>query len=286
MHEISLLKSEMVSQSHSFGSPRSFKIIEKEAIAHALAGRWEEAVSANLDGIEVYADDVSCHNRLAKAYLELSRYRDARASLKTALAIDPTNRVATRQLDRLLKLNSSGVARRTSGGTATNSALFISDPAIATVSDLKKVAPAEVLAAISPGDKFKFDISDAVVTVYTKNGERVGTMEVRIATRLRKMIAGGNKYEIMAAKLSDSEVVVIVRETKRSSEQARIASFPSYLQKKIGDFDIDDPMAINDEFHMEDDTDELAPQPVENEAMKSFMRGEFGGADDDASLKF
>jgi len=44
---------------------------------------------------------VGCHNRLAKAYLELSKYRDARASLKAALAIEPNNRVATRQMARL-----------------------------------------------------------------------------------------------------------------------------------------------------------------------------------------
>jgi hypothetical protein len=37
---------------------------------------------------------------------------------------------------------------------------------------------------------------------------------------------------------------------------------------------------------MEDDTDEFAPAPVENESMKSIMRGEFGGSADDSSLKF
>jgi hypothetical protein len=73
------------------------------------------------------------------------------------------------------------------------------------------------------------------------------------------MIDGGNKYEILAAKLTDSEVIVVVRESKRSSTQARIASFPSYLQKKIRDFDIDDPMEINDEVRVEDDMDEFAP---------------------------
>ena len=276
----------MVSHSRPFESSRSFKKIEEEAIACALAGRWEEAVKVNLEGIELDPANVGCRNRLAKAYLELSRYKDARSSLKAALAIDPTNRVATRQLERLSMLGSRGVIRRTSGGTATNSALFISDPAVATVSDLKNVARPEVLAAISPGDKFKFDINDAVVAVHTAGGDRVGTLEVRIATRLRKMIAGGNKYEVFAAKLSDSEVVVVVRESKRSPEQARIASFPSYLQKKIGDFDIDDPMGISDEIRMEDDMDEIAPQPAENEAMKSFMRGEFGESADDASLKF
>ena len=100
------------------------------------------------------------------------------------------------------------------------------------------------------------------------------------------MIDGGNKYEILAAKLTDSEVIVVVRETKRSSTQARIASFPSYLQKKIRDFDIDDPMEINDEVRVEDDMDVFAPQPVEDESMKSIIRGEFGGASEDSGLKF
>ena len=100
------------------------------------------------------------------------------------------------------------------------------------------------------------------------------------------MSAGGNKYEVRAAKLSDSVVVVVVRETRRSPEQARIASFPSYLQKRIGDFDIDAPMGINDELQMEDDMDEVVPAPAENDSMKSFMRGEFGESAGDASLKF
>ncbi len=276
----------MVTQSHSFQSPRSYKKIEEDAIEFALAGRWEEAIEVNLEGAELDSNNVGCLNRLAKAYLELSRYADARKSLEKAIKIDPRNRIAARQLDRLSKLDGSGIARRTSSGTATSSALFISDPAVATVSELKKVANADILAAISPGDKFKLVVDDTIMSVETIGGEYVGTLEVRIATRLRKMIDGGNKYEIRAAKLTDSEVVVVLRETKRSAEQVRIASFPSYLQKKIGDFDIDDPMEINDELRMEDDTDEYAPQPVEAESMKSIMRGEFGGSPEDSSLKF
>ena len=91
---------------------------------------------------------------------------------------------------------------------------------------------------------------------------------------------------MFAAKLTDSEVVVVVRETKRSPDQARIASFPSYLQKKIGDFDLEDPMEINDELRMEDDMDEMAPEPMEAESMKSIMRGDFGDSGEDSSLRY
>ncbi|MDP7262399.1 MAG: hypothetical protein QF676_07360 [Dehalococcoidia bacterium] len=54
-------------------------------------------------------------------------------------------------------MDSIGIARRISCGIATNSRPFISDPAVANVSELKKDAVAETLATISPGD---FDLDD------------------------------------------------------------------------------------------------------------------------------
>jgi hypothetical protein len=41
--------------------------------------------------------------------------------------------------------------------------LFISDPAVATISEFKKVASPEVLAAVSPCYKFKLVIDDSIV---------------------------------------------------------------------------------------------------------------------------
>lgn len=100
----------MVTQSQSFETPRSFKELQEDAVEHALAGRWEAAVEVNLEGLDIDSENVSCLNRLAKAYLELSRYKDARTLLKKAVSIDPLNRVAIRQLDRLEKLDGSGIA--------------------------------------------------------------------------------------------------------------------------------------------------------------------------------
>ena len=274
----------MVTQSQSLQSQRTIQIIEHDAIGHALAGRWKEAVKANLEGTAIDAADIGCYNRLAKAYLELSRYKDAKASLEKALEIDPDNKVANRQVERLSQLGRGGVARRTSGGASTNSDLFISDPSFSTVSRLKKITQPELLATISAGDRLKLEIGDAIVTVQTFNGGYVGTMEVRIGARLRKMVAIGKQYEILAAKLSDSEVLVMVREIKRKLRQDAIASFPLYLQKTVADFDMDDLMTINDQARIEENLDEETPQPVEDELMKSIILGEFGGSDQDAKL--
>jgi tetratricopeptide (TPR) repeat protein len=75
----------MVTQSQSFESPRSLKNIQEDAVEHALAGRWEAAIEVNLEGLVIDSENVSCLNRLSKAYLELSRYKEARALLKKAV---------------------------------------------------------------------------------------------------------------------------------------------------------------------------------------------------------
>ena len=75
----------MVTKSQSFEGPRSLNNIQEDAVEHALAGRWEAAVEVNLEGLVIDSENVSCLNRLSKAYLELSRYKEARALLKKAV---------------------------------------------------------------------------------------------------------------------------------------------------------------------------------------------------------
>ena len=96
-----------VIQSQSFASPCLFKTIEEEAIGQPLAGRWDDAIDVNIRGVDIDYNNQRCWNRLGKAYLELSKYKDPRVSLERALAIDLHNRVVTRQLERLSNLNSN-----------------------------------------------------------------------------------------------------------------------------------------------------------------------------------
>ena len=261
----------MVIKNKTLQDDRLFIQVEQNAINHALAGRWQEAVKVNLEGSAIYPDNIGCHNRLAKAYLELGKYKHARASIKRALAIDPGSRVARRQSDRLSELDDPGISRRTFGSAAISSALFISDPAIATASELNKVADAKILASVSPGDSLKLVMDEAIGTVETSDGEYVGTLDVRLVVRLQKMIDGGNEYEVLAAKLTDSVVIVIVREIKRSTTQAYVASFPLYLQQKIDDLETDD----SGDIEGEDEVEELVVRLLNDGPSGSAMSGEF-----------
>ena len=93
------------------------------------------------------------------------------------------------------------------------------------------------------------------------------------------MIDGGNEYEVLAAKLTDSEVIVIVREVKRSRAQAHIASFPLYLQQKINDLETDDPGEIENGDEVE--VEELVVRLLDDGPVGSAMSGEFDEPLDD-----
>src|SRR5689334_25423401 len=71
-----------------------------QAIAQATAAQWSEAAETNRRLLEL-GPDAESENRLAKALWELGELGQAREHYQTALALDPTNRIAERNIDRL-----------------------------------------------------------------------------------------------------------------------------------------------------------------------------------------
>ena len=74
-----------------------------QAIAQAAAAQWSEAAETNRRLLEL-GPDAESENRLAKALWELGELANAREHYQTALALDPTNRIAERNIDRLRTL--------------------------------------------------------------------------------------------------------------------------------------------------------------------------------------
>ncbi|MBI3749684.1 MAG: tetratricopeptide repeat protein, partial [Chloroflexi bacterium] len=79
---------------------RQKRQLADQAIAQASAAKWAEAAAINRKLLEL-GPDAESENRLAKALWELGELRAAREHYQTALALDPTNRIAERNIDRL-----------------------------------------------------------------------------------------------------------------------------------------------------------------------------------------
>ena len=82
------------------GQTRLKRQLAEQAIAQATAAQWADAAETNRRLLELGADS-EAENRLAKALWELGELASAREHYQKALALDPTNRIAERNIDRL-----------------------------------------------------------------------------------------------------------------------------------------------------------------------------------------
>ncbi|MCJ7710602.1 MAG: tetratricopeptide repeat protein, partial [Chloroflexi bacterium] len=82
------------------GQTRLKRQLAEQAIAYATAARWIDAAETNQRLLELGPDSES-ENRLAKALWEQGDLSAAREHYQKALALDPTNRIAERNIDRL-----------------------------------------------------------------------------------------------------------------------------------------------------------------------------------------
>ncbi len=96
---------------------RTKRQLAEQAIAQAAAAEWAEAADTNRKLLE-HGPDAEAENRLAKALWELGSLAEAREHYQTALALDPTNRIAERNIDRL-KMLLNAIRRPPSGTSST-----------------------------------------------------------------------------------------------------------------------------------------------------------------------
>jgi len=152
------------------------------------------------------------------------------------------------------------------------------------VSELSNPADPGVLATVSPGQALLAEDNGTRIFITTRAGERIGTLEVHIAQRLRTLIDAGNEYEFSVAKLSGNAVAVLVAETRCASGMSNVVSFPPSLQRSASDFDLDDEMIEEGDeddgsvLSSEEDEEEIRPEAERAERIRSIVSGGLGGA--------
>ena len=246
-------------------SPDRFRIkLGKEAVKLALNGNWPRAAAVNRAILELHPQDSEAANRLAKALMELGDYAGARTVLDDLCRRDPRNAIARKNRVRLENLATSAGTAKTDAdagaltslpaGVAGAPALFIQDGGKSGTAVLRPVAPAPVTpsdddipptglaAAVSPGDPATLTIADAggdAILVKASDGSILGALEPRLARRLGRLIAGGNRYSAAVVSTADARISVIIRETHCDSALRNVVSFPAAARTGTNHADAD-----------------------------------------------
>jgi tetratricopeptide (TPR) repeat protein len=206
---------------------RQKRQLAEQAIAQAADSQWADAAETNQKLLELGAD-AEAENRLAKALWELGELGAAREHYQTALALDPTNRIAERNIDRLKVLLVAAGEKTVPAaeGSKAPVSIFVEETGKTGFAFLTDLADPRQLAQVNPGDAVELT-PEGNRLIAISNGMRIGVVEPRVAARLLKLIADGNKYAAGVTSLGDKDVRIIIREIFQDPRNYGKVSFPT-----------------------------------------------------------
>jgi tetratricopeptide (TPR) repeat protein len=201
--------------------------LAEQAIASAAAGQWSEAADTNRKLLEL-GPEADAENRLAKALWELGELGAAREHYQAALALDPTNRIAERNIDRLKTLLVAAGEKTVAAadGSKAPVRIFVEETGKTGFAHLLELPEAKKLAQVNPGDTVELT-PEKNRLIAISNGMRIGVVEPRVAARLLKLIADGNKYLAGVTSLGAQDVRIIIREIFQDPRNYGKVSFPT-----------------------------------------------------------
>lgn len=236
----------------------------EEAINAALERNWQAALELNQEIAERFGLDEETHNRLGKAFTELGKLDDALSAYRATLELNPLNAIAIKNVTRLEALIEEK-ADLPKGQAAVDINLF--------VEEMGKSALANVIlesgfdpALVAPGDQLDLVADGDALKVVTNAKKAVGAVEPKLARRVLKFMAGGNKYAAVVATGEEDSLRIILRETYQAADFAGQPSFPASKSQEFRAY-------AKDSLLRDVETDELASDDNDEEIA--------GGADDD-----
>jgi len=249
-------------QNATINQTRLKRQLVEQAIAAATAADWPEAARIN-ERISEFGPDSEAENRLAKALWEQGELGAAREHYQAALSIDPTNRIAERNINRLRVLLAEAGKRTVAAkpGSKASVAIFVEETGKTGLAYLVDLATAKELAQVNPGDAVEL-VPDGPRLKAISNGRPIGYVEPRVAARLLKLIAEGNKYAAGVTSLGDKDVRIIIREVYQDPRNYGKVSFPtaarvSDLRPYTKGTLVREEMDLEEELELDEDEDEI-----------------------------
>lgn len=205
----------------------SHHLVQK-AISAAIALEWHEAEKLNKMILADDSEDVDALNRLAKACGELGKIKEALTTSKKVLGLDPENKIALKALTKwkMAKDNHANNRPVVQPASATTP-LFLEEPGKTKILPLINLCDKRLLSLLDSGIGVDISANGRRITISTQDGKYIGRLPDDISTHLKRLIELGNSYEAYIITVTEKEVRVFMRETKKGARAKDITSFPA-----------------------------------------------------------
>src|SRR5687768_16110388 len=139
--------------SPALNTTRLRRQLVEQAIAAATRAEWDGAADLNKRILEL-GPDSEAENRLARAYWEKGELATAREHYQSALALDPTNRIAERNIGRLRMLMAEAGKKTVPAqkGSKAPVSIFVEETGKTGFAHLVDLVDPKQLAQVNPGD--------------------------------------------------------------------------------------------------------------------------------------
>ena len=197
----------------------------KKAVSLATHGQWHEAILINKSILAEFPSDLEACNRLGKALAEIGRIGEAKDMFKRALQVSPHNTIAEKNLGRLMQMDENVNRLQNNSSNTMHTRNFIEESGKASVTSLINLSPSKALMQIAPGHRLELIVDEDRLLVKTTSGKQLGQIEPKLASRLLRLINGGNKYVGTATSIGENELVIIIKEPYQHPSQIGTQSF-------------------------------------------------------------
>jgi Flp pilus assembly protein TadD, contains TPR repeats len=241
------------------------KKLENQAIEAAFNNNWKEAINLNKEILKIDKNNLDAILRLGFAYFQNQEFKKAKTIYQEGLKIQPNNPVILNYLKKIEIIEKKKKEDKKINSFLANPELFLEIPGKTKSVALVNLGQKETLAKLNIGEEVILTIRRRRVVVKTKNNEFVGNLPDDIGKRMIILIKGGNQYSVFIKEISLNNVVVFIKEEKKSKKLQRFISFPSSTTKNL--LEMKNEEEKNDEEGEEeilsDDLEKLAESLIE-----------------------
>lgn len=197
--------------------------LQKEAIAQAAQGNWEQAIATNLQIIESFPDDVPTLNRLGRAYTATSNHTNAKQAYEKVLELDPDNTIAYKNLAKLNR--TQGQSSSSSKARTLNPDQFVKHSGRSKIVSLTNLAAVDIRLQINSGDYVQLVPRKRQIIITNIDGKKLGRLPDDVNYRLLQLINLGYEYAA-CVKCSDSNrLQILIQEIFKPQGTSHVSFF-------------------------------------------------------------
>ena len=148
------------------------------------------------------------------------------------VSLAPNNNIAKKNLARLEQLEKEPAGVKQERKSTGNMKIFIEEGGKAGITVLQKTGSGETVPRVMPGDTVELRFQQNRILAYTQNDEFLGQIGLKMAVRLNRLTAAGNKYEAAIIGTSQQGISLILRETYRHPSMRGVCSFPARAKEE------------------------------------------------------